>query len=65
MDKHPDGDKAEGLQPEPRWPVAIAILLLLIIVTILPDRYRLLPAWVPFSIAAIGWFSSRRGMCRR
>ena len=44
-------------RPEPRWPVALAILILLILITVLPDHYRLLPSWVAFVVAAIAWLS--------
>lgn len=32
-------------QIEPRWPVALTILVVLFLLTVLPDRIRLLPAW--------------------
>jgi len=42
---------------EPRWPVSLAIFILLILVTVLPDHYRPLPSWVAFVVAAIAWLS--------
>jgi hypothetical protein len=47
----------EGRRPEPRWPVALAILIVLILVTVLPHHYRPLPFSTAFVIAAIGWLS--------
>jgi hypothetical protein len=38
---------------EPRWPVAIALLVLLALVAVVPDHYRLLPSWMPFAVAAM------------
>jgi hypothetical protein len=57
VDTQPDGHTVENLRPEPRWPVAVSILFLLIILAVLPDRFQALPPWVPFVIAAIGWAS--------
>lgn len=42
---------------EPRWPVSLAIFILLILITVLPDHYRPLPSWVAFVVAAIAWLS--------
>ena len=36
---------------EPRWPVAVTILLVLIILIILPGRLRPLPVWFPYVLA--------------
>ena len=41
----------EGIAIEPRWPVALAILAVLILLAALPGRVRLLPSWVPYAIA--------------
>lgn len=38
---------------EPRWPVALTILVVLVLVTVLPDRVRLVPGWVPFLISTL------------
>ena len=38
---------------EPRWPVALTILVVLVLLTVLPDRVRLVPAWVPFLLSTI------------
>ncbi|MFQ4140389.1 hypothetical protein PGN35_029150 [Nodosilinea sp. PGN35] len=32
---------------EPRWPVALTIVVVLVLLTVLPDRVRLVPVWVP------------------
>jgi hypothetical protein len=40
----------EGIATEPRWPVALAILALLLLLAALPGRVRLLPSWVPYAI---------------
>lgn len=32
---------------ESRWPVALTILVVLVLLTVLPDRVRLVPVWVP------------------
>ncbi len=42
----------EADRTEPRWPVLLAVLVLLTLVAFLPDHYRLLPFWAPFVIAA-------------
>jgi hypothetical protein len=41
---------------EPRWPIALAILFLLLLIVLLPDHMRLLPRWTPFVVAGIAWF---------
>lgn len=33
---------------EPRWPPGLTIFLVMVLVTVLPDRIRFLPAWVPY-----------------
>jgi uncharacterized membrane protein len=33
---------------EPRWPVALTIILVLGLLTVLPNRIRLVPVWVPY-----------------
>ncbi len=35
---------------EPRWPVVLAILTVLILLTLLPGRVRKFPAWSPFAL---------------
>jgi hypothetical protein len=43
----------EPVQPpniEPRWPVALAILAVLFLLAVLPDRVRLLPVWFNYLI---------------
>lgn len=39
---------APQLRIEPRWPLALTILVVLILLTMLPDRVRFLPVWVPY-----------------
>lgn len=33
---------------EPRWIVALTILVVLVLLTVLPDRVRIFPIWVPY-----------------
>ena len=35
---------------EPRWPVALAILAVILLLVLLPERVRLFPAWVPYVV---------------
>ena len=35
---------------ESRWPVALAILVVLLLLAALPDRVRLLPMWVTYVV---------------
>jgi hypothetical protein len=37
---------------EPRWPVVLAILGVLFVLTLLPARVRLLPAWTPYALGS-------------
>ncbi|MGF1570645.1 MAG: hypothetical protein ACFCVD_21655 [Nodosilinea sp.] len=41
---------------EPRWPVALTIGVVLVLLTVLPDRIRLVPVWVSYlpGIAILG-----------
>ncbi len=41
---------AQPLRVEPRWPVVLAILGVLFVLTLLPARVRLLPAWTPYAL---------------
>ena len=36
---------------ESRWPVVLTILVVLVLLTVLPDRIRIVPAWVPFLLS--------------
>jgi hypothetical protein len=53
---------------EPRWPVAVAILVVLFLVSVLPDRIRLYPSWLSYvvciavltPVAGVGLTSSRQ-----
>ncbi len=38
---------------EPRWPVALTIVAVLILLAVLPDRIRLLPGWFPYVFAIV------------
>jgi hypothetical protein len=35
---------------EPRWPVVLTVLVLLMVLTSLQSRIRLLPSWSPYAI---------------
>jgi hypothetical protein len=39
---------AQALHIEPRWPVALAVLAVALLLAILPDRVKMLPFWVPY-----------------
>jgi hypothetical protein len=41
---------------EPRWPVALTIGVVLVLLMVLPDRVRLVPVWVPWllGLSALG-----------
>ena len=43
-------DPAQPSRIEPRWPAALAILAVLLLLTVLPGRVRLFPVWVPFVV---------------
>ncbi len=38
---------------ERRWPVVLALLVVLVLLALLPERIRLFPNWMPFVIGAI------------
>lgn len=44
---------AEALRIETRWPVVAAVLAVTLLVTLLPDRIRVLPVWAPYIIAIV------------
>ena len=44
-------EPAEPLRIEPRWPVALAVLAVLFLLTALPGRVRVFPIWVPQVLA--------------
>jgi hypothetical protein len=46
-------DQAEAPRFEPRWPVALAILTVLLLLAVLPGRIRVFPAWFPYLIAIV------------
>lgn len=35
---------------EPRWPVALTILVVLVLLTVLPDRIRVFPVWLHYGL---------------
>ena len=41
---------AQSIRHEPRWPVVLAILGVLFVLTLLPARIRLLPAWTLYAL---------------
>jgi len=44
----PASTKNEEYQFEPRWPVVLAILALIALLSVLPERIRLLPNWATY-----------------
>ena len=38
---------------EARWPVALASLLIILLLALLPGRVRLVPAWVPYALGVV------------
>jgi hypothetical protein len=42
-----------AMRIEPRWPVAITIFATLIVLTMLPGRIRVFPAWVPYGVVGV------------
>ena len=47
-------DGTTGLRRrEPRWPVALAIVSVFVLLDILPERIRILPAWVLWAACAV------------
>jgi hypothetical protein len=50
MARAPQKPSAE-LRPEPRWPVALAILLVALVMALLPGRIQLLPQWLNVAVA--------------
>jgi hypothetical protein len=43
----------EATHIEPRWPAVVAILAVLSLQSLLPDRIRAFPTWVPFLLAIV------------
>jgi hypothetical protein len=66
------GEPATTTRIEPRWPVVLAILAVLILLAELPERIRLFPAWFPYVVgiaviapmAAVG-LTSAKAFCLR
>lgn len=46
-------EPAQVTHIEPRWPVAVATVAVLALLTLLPGRVRLLPVWVPFLVVIV------------
>jgi uncharacterized membrane protein len=43
-------EPAQPILHEPRWPVVLAILAVLLVLALLPARTRLFPSWFPYAI---------------
>jgi hypothetical protein len=43
-------EPSQARRVEPRWPVALAVLAVLVLLLVLPVRIRVLPIWASFSI---------------
>ncbi len=43
-------DQTQTPRFEPRWPVALAILAVILLLVLLPERVRLFPTWVPYVV---------------
>jgi len=41
-------EPAQAPRIEPRWPVALAILAVILLLALLPERVRFFPAWFPY-----------------
>jgi len=46
------GARIAPIRIEPRWPVIVAIMAVLFLLSLLPDRVRALPPWVPVFVAS-------------
>jgi hypothetical protein len=46
-------EPAQVLHIEPRWPAALAILTVILLLALLPERVRLLPAWFPYVVGIV------------
>ena len=42
-------ERDQATRIEPRWPVALAVLVLLFLLTVLPGRVKVLPSWVTYA----------------
>lgn len=49
----PANQPAQPLRVEPRWPAALAILAVLLLLAVLPGRVRVLPAWCPYALVIV------------
>jgi uncharacterized membrane protein len=58
---------ASGVQHEPRWPAALAIIAVVVLLVVLPGRIRILPGWIVcvvgaatvLPMAAVTWSSEK------
>jgi hypothetical protein len=41
------------LRIEPRWPVALAVVAVVLLLTMLPERVRVFPFWVPYVLGIV------------
>jgi hypothetical protein len=46
-------EPAHTLRIEPRWPVALAVLAVTLLLTMLPDRVRVLPVWALYTLGTV------------
>jgi hypothetical protein len=46
-------EPTQPIRIEPRWPVALAILTVVLLLALLPGRLTLFPAWFPYVIAIV------------
>ncbi|HET9952495.1 MAG TPA: hypothetical protein VFS09_11945 [Candidatus Eisenbacteria bacterium] len=49
----PMNDPSPTLRIEPRWPVTLTVLFVLLLLELLPARVRLLPRWAPYFIGLL------------
>jgi hypothetical protein len=47
-------EPAQMMRIEPRWPVALTVVMAVSLLTLLPGRVRVFPTWVP-PLLAIAW----------
>ena len=49
----PMNDPKPGFRVEPRWPVALTVISVLLLLEVLPGRVRLFPRWTPYLIGSL------------
>jgi hypothetical protein len=47
------GNEAGNRRPEPRWPVALAVVAVLALLLVMPNRVRLLPPWSLYAMGVL------------